>query len=139
MAYNDSRPFLVDRHASHPNHPRRIVMPKTWLRWAACGLFVLAAGAAGRLPAAEEPAKVGPDPQAYEATVAKAIDYLKTKGQAADGSYSKRIGVGATALITTALLRHGRSPDDPLVSKSLKYLESFLQKDGGIYSPPGDY
>ena len=89
---------------------------------------------------AEEPAgKFGPDPKQYEATVSKAVDYLQTKGQASDGSYSKRIGVGATALITTGLLRHGRSPDDPLVQRSLKFLEGFVQKDGGIYTPKGDF
>ena len=35
----------------------------------------------------------------------------------------------------TAILRHGRSPDDPLVAKSLKHLETFVQSDGGIYKP----
>jgi squalene-hopene/tetraprenyl-beta-curcumene cyclase len=36
-------------------------------------------------------------------------------------------------LVTTALLRHGKSPDGPLVSKSLKYLKSFIQPSGGIH------
>jgi squalene-hopene/tetraprenyl-beta-curcumene cyclase len=30
-------------------------------------------------------------------------------------------------------LRHGRTADDPLVAKSLKYLEGFVRPDGGIY------
>lgn len=88
---------------------------------------------------AADPLKFGPDPKAYEEMVNKAVDYLKTKGQGADGSYSKRIGVGATALVTAGLLRHGRSPDDPLVAKSLKYLEGFVQRDGSICSPKGDF
>jgi squalene-hopene/tetraprenyl-beta-curcumene cyclase len=70
----------------------------------------------------------------YDKMVAKAIDYLKTKGRAEDGSYSKNVGIGVTALVTTALLRHGRSPDDPLVAESLKFLEKSVQADGGIYT-----
>jgi squalene-hopene/tetraprenyl-beta-curcumene cyclase len=73
-----------------------------------------------------------------EKAVAAAIDYLKT-AQAADGSYSAQAGPAVTALITTAVLRNGRSPDDPLVAKSLKYLEGFVQADGGIYKPESNY
>jgi squalene-hopene/tetraprenyl-beta-curcumene cyclase len=74
------------------------------------------------------------DAKSYEEMVAKGITFLE-KNQARDGSYSAQAGPGITALITTALLRHGRSPDDPVVAKSLKYLESFVQDDGGIYKP----
>jgi squalene-hopene/tetraprenyl-beta-curcumene cyclase len=35
--------------------------------------------------------------------------------------------------VTYALLRSGVSPDDPMVARALKHLESFIQKDGGIY------
>jgi squalene-hopene/tetraprenyl-beta-curcumene cyclase len=69
----------------------------------------------------------------YGQMVNQGIAYLQTRGQAADGSYSKQVGPAVTALCTTALLRHGRSPDDPTVAKSLKYLESFVKQDGGIY------
>jgi len=65
--------------------------------------------------------------------VAKAINYLKTKGQAEDGSYSSFAGVGPTALVTAGILRNGRSVDDPLVAKSLAYLEKHVKKNGGIY------
>jgi squalene-hopene/tetraprenyl-beta-curcumene cyclase len=78
-------------------------------------------------------AAVTPDPS-IDNLVAKAIDYL-SKSQTADGAFSPQAGVGVTALVTTGLLRNGRSPDDPLVARSLKFLESFIQKDGGIYSP----
>jgi squalene-hopene/tetraprenyl-beta-curcumene cyclase len=79
------------------------------------------------------------DPATYDQIVAKAIDYLRTKGRAADGSYSKQTGIGVTALATTALLRHGRSPDDPLVAESLKYLASNVQDNGGIYAPKSEF
>jgi len=38
-------------------------------------------------------------------------------------------------LITTGLMRHGRTPVDPMVARSLAYLEKYVQPDGGIYSP----
>ena len=69
----------------------------------------------------------------YEQTVSKAISYLVNKGRASDGSYSSFSGPGVTALATTALLRHGRSPNEPLVAGSLQYLVNFVQPDGGIY------
>lgn len=77
----------------------------------------------------------GFDQKQYEHCVGKAITYLKTKGQADDGSYSSQAGIGPTALVTVGLLRHGLSADDPQIAKSLKYLESFVQPDGGIYQP----
>ncbi len=71
--------------------------------------------------------------QTYDATVAKAIAYLETKGQSVDGSYSGFSGPGVTALATTALLRHGRPVESPAVAKGIKYLEQFVRSDGGIY------
>ncbi|HEX4146819.1 MAG TPA: prenyltransferase/squalene oxidase repeat-containing protein [Pirellulales bacterium] len=74
--------------------------------------------------------------RAREQAVTKGIDYLRTKGQAADGSYSAASDpIGITALVTTGILRNGRSPQDPQVARSLKYLEKFIQPDGGIYRP----
>jgi squalene-hopene/tetraprenyl-beta-curcumene cyclase len=67
-------------------------------------------------------------------TVNRGINYLLTKGRSSDGSYSSRTGAGVTAICTTALLRHGRSPNDPAIAKSLRYLEQLVQKDGGIYA-----
>ncbi len=85
-------------------------------------------------PAADNaPAKA--DPHLYQQTVQRGIAYLTSKGQAADGSYSAKISPAITALCTSALLRNGMSPDDPAVAKGLKYLEGFVQKDGGIYQP----
>ena len=77
----------------------------------------------------------GPDPQLYEQTVGRAIEYLRARGRAPDGSYSGQTSPAITALVTTALLRHGRTPEDPLVAESLNYLEQFVQDDGGIYQP----
>lgn len=70
----------------------------------------------------------------YEQVVSKAIEYLGTKAQAADGSYNAKAGPAVTALVTAALLKHGRSPEDPQIAKSLKYLEGFVREDGGIHA-----
>ena len=83
------------------------------------------------------PSKIGPDPAQFQRSVDKAIEYLRSRGQAEDGSFSSRVGVGITALVTTGVLRHGRSPADPLAAKSLKYLESAVRPDGGIYADNG--
>jgi len=73
------------------------------------------------------------DALTYQQAVDKAINFLRTKGQAPDGSYAGFAGPGVTAVVTTSILRSGRSPDDPLVAKSLEYLSGFVQEDGGIY------
>lgn len=69
----------------------------------------------------------------------QAITYLTSKAMAPDGSYNAAAGPGVTALVITGILKHGRSPDDPAVAKSLKYLESFIREDGGIYAPDSFY
>lgn len=76
----------------------------------------------------------GPDPKTYEQCLSKGVDFL-TKQQAEDGSFSGQTGAAITALCTTALIRSGRTPEDPIVAKSLAYIEKFAQPDGGIYSP----
>jgi squalene-hopene/tetraprenyl-beta-curcumene cyclase len=79
----------------------------------------------------------GVDAGTFGQAVDRAIRYLETKGQALDGSYSGQAGPGVTALVTTAIMRHGRTPTDPLVARSLKYLEGFVREDGGIYQKEG--
>src|SRR4051794_39027574 len=97
-------------------------------RWIWCVAVLLPLGIGSSVEAQQG----GGDAATFEKTVQRGIDFLKTKGQAEDGSYSKNAGPGVTALVTTALLRHGRSPDDPQVAKSLKYLTSFFREDGAV-------
>jgi squalene-hopene/tetraprenyl-beta-curcumene cyclase len=85
------------------------------------------------LPALGADKKPAADAKQYEQIVEKAIAYCRTKGQAADGSYSAEAGPAVTAIVTAGILRSGRTADDPLVAKSLKYLEGFVHPDGGIY------
>ena len=71
--------------------------------------------------------------QKQQQMIDKAVAFLATKAQAADGSFSAQAGPAVTALVATGILRHGRSPDEPVVAKALKYLEGFVHEDGGIY------
>ncbi len=68
-------------------------------------------------------------------TIEKGVEFLINQGQAADGSFTKQIGLGVTALATIALLSHGRTVDDPAVKSALKVLEAGVQENGGIYAP----
>lgn len=74
-----------------------------------------------------------------ELVISRAINYLRTTGQADDGSYSSHSGTGVTSLVTTAVLHNGRNVDDPLVQRSVQWLELFVQEDGGIYQPGSLY
>jgi len=71
----------------------------------------------------------------YQKTIERGVHYLLDKGAATDGSYSGQTSPAVTAICATALLRSGHSPDEPAIAKSLKYLESFVQGDGGVYKP----
>jgi len=79
-------------------------------------------------------AEYGPEvARQYQAAVAKAVTFLEKSQQEEDGSWSSFAGVGPTALVTTALLRHGRASADPVVKKGLEYVLAHQQVDGGIY------
>jgi len=91
----------------------------------------------GLFPVIDFGAPLVADPK-IDAMVDKAVEYLANH-HAPDGAFSPQSGVGVTALVATGLLRNGRSPDDPLVARSLKFLESYIQPDGGIYSPKLGY
>lgn len=67
-------------------------------------------------------------------TIAKGLEYLKTKGQAEDGSISRQVGIGVTALGISAMLQNGLTPQDPAVAKGLKLIEGSVQANGGIYA-----
>jgi squalene-hopene/tetraprenyl-beta-curcumene cyclase len=93
-----------------------------------CGLFIVLA------PAQAGEGKTGADPKEIHAVLDKAVGFLKTK-QAADGSFSaKQAGPGITALVVAGLLHAGVTADDPVVAKGLKYLETQVKDDGGVYS-----
>jgi squalene-hopene/tetraprenyl-beta-curcumene cyclase len=98
-----------------------------YFRLAAFGLAVAVFAASSHLAGGQEK-------EQHRATVEKGVQFLLTKGQSADGSFSKQTGTGITSLCVTALVRSGRTVDDPGVSKALKYLEANIRPDGGIYA-----
>jgi len=109
----------------------------------AAGLAVplaeLASGT-GSSVAAQESQSAGVDAaKQYERMVSQAIEFFRTKAQAPDGSYSAAAGPGITALVATAILKHGRSADEPFIAKSLKYLETFIEADGGLNKAGSKY
>jgi squalene-hopene/tetraprenyl-beta-curcumene cyclase len=83
--------------------------------------------------AAVQPAKAADNAPTYEQLVAKAVQYCQAN-QAADGSFSGETGPAITAIVATGLLRNGRTADDPLVARSLAFVEKFVRPDGGIYA-----
>lgn len=97
-------------------------------------IVVLAVGGMacyGALAQAADPA--APPAAAYTKMVDRAVEYLRTKGQAEDGSFSAQAGPAVTGLVAAGLLQNGRSPTEPVIAKALKYLEGFVREDGGLY------
>lgn len=77
--------------------------------------------------------RVHADEAMRKQVVQKAIEFMKSKGQASDGSFYKASGTGVTSLATAALLRNGVPATDPAVAKAIQYIESHIRPDGGIY------
>ena len=69
-----------------------------------------------------------------QGVVDKAIAYLRTR-QNPDGSFVPRLaGPGVSGVVAAALLRNGvSSPTTRCSPKTLAYLESKVQPDGGVY------
>ena len=100
-----------------------------------CSLVLAAAIVLTTLAVPARPADpdVGPDPKEVQAVLDRAVAYLR-KRQGQDGSFAPKLaGPGVTALVVAGMLRNGYPADDPTVAKALAYIESKVQKDGGIY------
>ncbi|MGL5098377.1 MAG: prenyltransferase/squalene oxidase repeat-containing protein [Planctomycetia bacterium] len=90
------------------------------------------ARAADAVPVSPEVAK-----KTY-AGVDKALAYLK-RSQKDDGSFADGAFAGPiTGLVVAGALKTQRvTVADPMIAKALSYLETQVQKDGGIYAPGG--
>jgi squalene-hopene/tetraprenyl-beta-curcumene cyclase len=115
----------------------------TFLRQMKRGIFqglVCGAVAAAMLAAVARPRAVAQQTAAKQAdrspsldqTINRAVAYLQA-AQGDDGSFQGTDEPGITAIATAALLRVGRTPNDPVVAKALKYLETLIHDDGGVY------
>lgn len=85
---------------------------------------------------AAAPAKV--DQTKVNDAINRAADFLK-QAQGNDGSFSSASGPGVTAIVAASLLRSGRTVNDPVVAKAIKFLESNVHEDGGIYQKGGNH
>ncbi len=86
--------------------------------------------ASAQQPAAEM------DKALYRQTVKRGVTYLLEKGRdAQDGSFSKQLGPAVTSMCVSALLKNGVPVSHEKIQLSLKYIESFVRPDGGIYAP----
>lgn len=95
------------------------------LAWTALAILLM--------PLATPAADSGPDAKDIQAVIDKAKAFLE-KRQGADGGFSPKIaGPGVSAIIAAGLLRNGISADEPLVAKTLAFMEKSVKKDGGIY------
>ncbi len=74
------------------------------------------------------------DAELYRQMIDRAVGFL-TRVQGEDGSFAGYLSPAVTAIVATGLMQNGFPPEHPLVAKALKYLESFVQEDGGIYRP----
>ena len=70
----------------------------------------------------------------FQSSTRLGIKFLLEKGQADDGSFSKQLSPAVTALCTSALVRHRVPLTDPRVQKALKFIESNIKPNGGIYA-----
>ena len=72
-----------------------------------------------------------------DAIANRGIEYLRTRGQAEDGSFSGQTGAAVTGLCVRAILEHrpAATMTDPVIQQALAKLETHSQADGGIYAP----
>ena len=96
-----------------------------------CGTAALAQTAAmTQQPASTQ--KFGDKAKRQEIT-RKGVDFLLEKGQAEDGSFSKQLNPAITSLCLSALLANDVPVSDDRIQKGLKFVESHIQPDGGVY------
>lgn len=81
---------------------------------------------------------VAQETPSVSSAVSRAVSYLDS-AQDDEGAFSPHVGPAVTALVATGLIRHGRTPDDPMVGDALAYVEGFIQPDGGVYAPDSMY
>ncbi|MBM4069359.1 MAG: hypothetical protein FJ271_10485 [Planctomycetes bacterium] len=97
------------------------------------GVLVLTIGvAASNLRAGDD--SVVPSDREVKAVLDKGIDFLKTS-QEENGSFSPKgiAGPGVTALVAAGMLKNGVSAKEPVLARTLAYLEKQVKKDGGVY------
>ncbi len=99
---------------------------RAWLKTAAVAPAALAVRPASAAPVTADEKK---------ALIDKAAAYLKTRQKEnGDLAPDPRVGPGVTALAVVGLLRNGVPATDDVTAKGLKFLETNIKPDGGVYS-----
>jgi squalene-hopene/tetraprenyl-beta-curcumene cyclase len=107
-------------------------------RWSVGGIVLATAATMlvtlANLSAIGQPAtkQTEPGQVPLDQIINRAVAFLQ-QAQGDDGSFKGTDEPGVTAIATAALLRVGRTPNDPIVARALKYLETHIHDDGGIY------
>ncbi|MFO0797782.1 MAG: prenyltransferase/squalene oxidase repeat-containing protein [Gemmataceae bacterium] len=98
---------------------------RAWLQAAAVSPVLLTARSAHAAPVTLAEKK---------AVLDKALAYLKTRQKDnGDLAPDPRVGPGVTALAVVGLLRNGVPASDDVVAKGIKFLETHVKPDGGVY------
>ncbi len=65
----------------------------------------------------------------------RGIEFLRTRGQSDNGAFSGATGAAVTGLCVRAIIEHRPTAvkTDPVVIDALKFVETMVQPDGGIY------
>ena len=78
------------------------------------------------------------DQKQYDAMISSAVEFLRSR-QEPNGAFSSNAGTGVTSLVATALLKHGRSTNEPVIANAISYVIQHVQEDGGIYKKESLY
>ncbi|MCD0461792.1 prenyltransferase/squalene oxidase repeat-containing protein [Roseiconus lacunae] len=105
---------------------------------AAVLLASLATSAVPDLPLAAESSISLDSPEAINAAVDQAanrgIEFLKNRGQGANGAFSPETGVAITSICVRAILdHHPGDVNSPSVKKAIDFITERVKPDGGIY------
>ena len=77
---------------------------------------------------------------AIDQAASRGIEFLRQRGQTDDGAFSPETGAAVTGLCVRAILEHRpEAVNDPVVQNALKFIESKIQGDGGIYAQGSRY
>jgi hypothetical protein len=70
-----------------------------------------------------------------KASAERGIEYLKSRGQSEDGSFSRESGSAVTSICVAAILKHRpEMKNDPSIKKALAFIESNIRSTGGIHA-----
>jgi squalene-hopene/tetraprenyl-beta-curcumene cyclase len=99
--------------------------------WAFLGFASLFALICAQQPAFSQKDKIGPDVKTWNEMTSKAVNFLKSTQQG-NGGWSTDKSPGVTGIVVTGMLKTGIvTPQDPVASKGLEYIEDLVNPKAG--------